>query len=197
VRRVAILISGTGSNMVRLVEALQAPGSPGAAAVVAANDPAAPGLARAAALGVPTEAVDHRAFGRDRAAFEAALAGRLARYAPDVLCLAGFMRILSPDFLSRWPGRILNIHPSLLPRYRGLDTHARALAAGEREHGCTVHLVTPALDDGPILGQARVPVEPGDTPASLADRVRSAEHRLYPAVLMRFLRGEALPLHLP
>ncbi|RDC69667.1 phosphoribosylglycinamide formyltransferase [Rhodovulum sp. 12E13] len=196
-RRVAILISGTGSNMVRLVEALKAEDSPGDAVVVVSNEPAAGGLARARALGVPALAVDHRPFGRDRAAFEAALDAALAPFAPDVICLAGFMRILTAGFVSRWGGRLLNVHPSLLPALKGLDTHARALADGHAEHGCTVHLVTPALDDGPILGQARVPVEPGDTPASLAARVQAAEHRLYPAVLLRVLRGEQAPLLMP
>ncbi|MEE4117686.1 MAG: phosphoribosylglycinamide formyltransferase [Paracoccaceae bacterium] len=196
-RRVAILISGAGSNMVRLVEALQAEDSPGEAVVVVSNDPAAGGLARAEALGVPALAVDHRPFGRDRAAFEAALDTALAPFAPDLICLAGFMRILTAGFVSRWEGRILNVHPSLLPALKGLDTHARALAEGHAEHGCTVHLVTPALDDGPILGQARVPVEPGDTPASLGARVQAAEHRLYPAVLLRVLRGERTQLLMP
>ncbi len=196
-RRVAILISGAGSNMVRLVEALKAEDSPGDAVVVVSNEPAAGGLARARALGVPALAVDHRPFGRDRAAFEATLDAALAPYAPDVICLAGFMRILTAGFVSRWEGRLLNVHPSLLPALKGLDTHARALAEGHAEHGCTVHLVTPALDDGPILGQARVPVEPGDTPASLAARVQAAEHRLYPAVLLRVLRGERAPLLMP
>jgi len=193
-RRVAILVSGAGSNMVRLVEALRADDSPGEAVVVVSNDPRAGGLARAEALGVPALAVDHRPFGRDRAAFDAALDAALAPYAPDVLCLAGFMRILGPDFVARREGRILNVHPSLLPAYKGLDTHARVLEAGEAEHGCTVHVVTAALDDGPVLGQARVPVEPDDTPHSLAARVQAAEHRLYPAVLMRYLRGERTPL---
>ena len=196
-RRVAILISGSGSNMLRLVEALQRPGSPGEAVLVVSNLPGAGGLARAEALGVPTVTVDHRPFGRDRAAFEAALEAALAPFAPDVLCLAGFLRILTPAFVERWAGRILNIHPSLLPRYPGLDTHARALAAGEAEHGCTVHLVTPELDAGPVLGQARVPVRPGDTPESLGARVQAAEHRLYPRVLLRFLAGERAPLALP
>ncbi|NBC88975.1 MAG: phosphoribosylglycinamide formyltransferase, partial [Alphaproteobacteria bacterium] len=126
-----------------------------------------------------------------------ALSAVLAAQAPDVICLAGFMRILSPAFVGAWEGRILNIHPSLLPRFPGLDTHARALAAGETEHGCTVHVVTPALDAGPVLGRARVPVRPWDTPDTLAARVRAAEHRLYPAVLMRFLAGDPAPLDLP
>jgi len=195
-RRVAILISGTGSNMAHLVAALRAPGAGGVPAVVVSNRPGAAGLARARDLGVPVACVDHRGFGGDRAAFEAALAAALAPHAPDLICLAGFMRVLSGGFVARWPDRILNVHPSLLPKFRGLDTHARALAAGETEHGCTVHAVTAALDDGPILGQGRVPVRPGDDAATLAARVQAMEHRLYPEVLRRVLTGGALPLHL-
>lgn len=157
--------------------------------LVASNDPAAAGLARAAAMGVPTAAVDHRPFRGDRAAFEAALLDPLLAARPNILCLAGFMRILTPGFVARFGGRMLNIHPSLLPKYPGLNTHARALAAGDSQAGATVHLVTPVLDQGPILGQARVPVHPGDTPDSLAARVLMAEHRLYPAVLRRFAQG--------
>lgn len=157
--------------------------------LVASNDPRAAGLARAAELGVPTAAVDHRPFRGDRAAFEAALLEPLLAAQPDILCLAGFMRILTPDFVRRFRGRMLNIHPSLLPKYPGLNTHARALEAGDAEAGATVHLVTPVLDDGPILGQARVPVAPGDTPEMLAARVLKAEHQLYPAVLRRFAEG--------
>ena len=165
--------------------------------LVLSSDPAAGGLARAAALGIPTAAVDHRPFGRDRAGFEAAILPHLAAARPDILALAGFMRVLTADFVARFDGRMLNIHPSLLPKYPGLDTHARALAAGDAEAGCTVHVVTPRLDDGPILGQARVPVRPGDTPETLAARVLQAEHRLYPAVLRRFAAGDRRPLHLP
>lgn len=165
--------------------------------LVASNDPASPGLDRAAALGVPTAAVDHRAFAGDRAAFEAALLTPLLEVRPDILCLAGFMRVLTPGFVDRFRGRMLNIHPSLLPLYPGLHTHARALAAGDREAGCTVHEVTPVLDDGPILGQARVPVLPGDTEATLGARVLGMEHRLYPAVLRRFVRGDRSPVWLP
>ena len=196
-KRVAILISGSGSNMVHLVRALQAPGSGGVPVLVLSNVPGAGGLAKAQALGVPTAIVDHRAFRGDRAAFEEALSDALAPHAPDLLCHAGFMRILTPGFVAAWEGRMLNVHPSLLPKYRGLDTHARALAAGEREHGCTVHLVTADLDDGPILGQGRVPVEPGDTPQTLAARVQAMEYRLYPAVLARVLAGDAEPVFLP
>lgn len=165
--------------------------------LVASNDPAAPGLGRAAALGVPTAAVDHRAFGGDRAAFEAALLTPLLAARPDIVCLAGFMRVLTPVFVDRFRGRMLNIHPSLLPLYPGLHTHARALAAGDAEAGCTVHEVTPVLDTGPILGQARVPVLPGDSEAALGARVLAMEHRLYPAVLRRFVRGDRTPVRLP
>lgn len=188
-KRVAILISGGGSNMVQLVRSMTGD-HPARAVLVASNDPTAAGLARAAAMGIPTAAVDHRPFGRDRAAFEAALLEPLLAAQPDILCLAGFMRILTPDFVARFSGRMLNIHPSLLPKYPGLNTHARALAAGDAQAGATVHLVTPELDCGPILGQASVPVESGDTPDSLAARVLTAEHRLYPLVLRRFAEGQ-------
>jgi phosphoribosylglycinamide formyltransferase-1 len=196
VTRVAILISGGGSNMVALLRDMA--GDRAAVPVlVASNDPAAQGLDRAAALGVPTAAVDHRAFAGDRAAFEAALLKPLLAARPDIVCLAGFMRVLTPDFVDLFRGRMLNIHPSLLPNYPGLHTHARALAAGDREAGCTVHVVTPVLDDGPVLGQARVPVLPGDTEATLGARVLAMEHRLYPAVLRRFVRGDRTPVWLP
>jgi len=165
--------------------------------LVASNNPAAPGLGHAAALGVPTAAVDHRAFGGDRVAFEAALLTPLLAARPDIVCLAGFMRVLTPVFVDRFRGRMLNIHPSLLPLYPGLHTHARALAAGDAEAGCTVHEVTPVLDTGPILGQARVPVLPGDSEAALGARVLAMEHRLYPAVLRRFVRGDRTPVRLP
>lgn len=195
-KRVAILISGGGSNMVALLRDM-AEDRAAVPVLVASNDPASPGLDRAAALGVPTAAVDHRAFAGDRAAFEAALLTPLLEARPDILCLAGFMRVLTPGFVDRFRGRMLNIHPSLLPLYPGLHTHARALAAGDREAGCTVHEVTPVLDDGPILGQARVPVLPGDTEATLGARVLGMEHRLYPAVLRRFVRGDRSPVWLP
>ncbi|RVV99352.1 phosphoribosylglycinamide formyltransferase [Mesobaculum littorinae] len=193
--RVAILISGGGSNMLALVRSMTGD-HPARPVLVASNDPGAAGLARAAELGVPTAAVDHRPFRGDRAAFEAALSEKLDAARPDILCLAGFMRILTPGFVAGWEGRMLNIHPSLLPLYPGLDTHARALAAGDTEAGCTVHEVTAALDDGPLLGQARVPVVPDDTPADLAARVLTMEHRLYPAVLRRFASGDRSPVHL-
>ncbi|MDP5333763.1 MAG: phosphoribosylglycinamide formyltransferase [Paracoccaceae bacterium] len=187
-KRVAILISGGGSNMIRLVESMVGD-HPARCVLVASNDPDAAGLARAAAMGIPTAAVDHRAYKGDRPAFEAALQAELDKAAPDILCLAGFMRVLTAGFVQPWEGRMLNIHPSLLPKYKGLHTHARALEAGDAEAGCTVHLVTPELDDGPILGQARVPILPGDTEAALAARVLEQEHRLYPLVLERFARG--------
>ncbi len=193
--RVAILISGGGSNMVKLVESMTGD-HPARPVLVLSNDPEAGGLAKATALGVPVAAVDHRPFGTDRAAFEAALTAPLAAAAPDLICLAGFMRILTPGFTRAWAGRMLNIHPSLLPKYKGLHTHARALEAGDTEAGCTVHEVTADLDDGPILGQARVPVLPGDTPDTLAARVLVEEHRLYPAVLRRVAEGNRARLDL-
>jgi len=151
-------------------------------------------LVAAAALGVPTAVVDHRPYGEDRTSFESALDTVLAEAAPDILCLAGFMRVLTPGFVRRWQGRMLNIHPSLLPKYRGLHTHARAIAAGDAEHGCTVHEVTAELDDGPILGQARLDIRPDDTAESLAARVLVLEHRLYPMVLRRFAEGQRSPV---
>jgi len=164
---------------------------------VVSNNAEAGGLKKAQALGVATAVVDHRPFGEDRAAFEGALQAALAPHAPDILCLAGFMRVLTAGFVTPWAGRMLNIHPSLLPKYRGLHTHARALEAGDTEAGCTVHEVTPQLDDGPILGQARVPILPDDTPDTLAARVLDQEHRLYPAVLRRFAAGDRTPVLLP
>ena len=174
--------------MLRLVEDMQAHGY-AAPVLVASNDPTAAGIARAGRLGVPTAVIDHRPFGRDRAAFEAELLKPILAAKPDVLCLAGFMRVLTPGFVAEFAGRMLNIHPSLLPKYPGLHTHQRALEAGDSEAGCTVHEVTPVLDDGPILGQARVAVLPEDTADTLAARVLGQEHRLYPAVLRRFVAG--------
>lgn len=193
-KRVAIFISGGGSNMVRLVEDMADADHPAEPVLVLANDAGAGGLKKAAELGVATAVVDHRPFKGDRPAFERALQGELDRVRPDILCLAGFMRVLTEGFVAPWNGRMLNIHPSLLPKYKGLRTHARALEAGDREHGCTVHLVTPALDDGPILGQARVNVRADDTPDSLAARVLEQEHKLYPAVLRRFAAGDPTPV---
>jgi phosphoribosylglycinamide formyltransferase-1 len=195
VKRVAILISGGGSNMLALVRDMVGD-HPARPVLVASNDPAAGGLAKAAALAIPTAAVDHRAFGRDREAFEAKLASQIDAARPDILCLAGFMRILTPGFIARYEGRMLNIHPSLLPKYPGLHTHARALAAGDTQAGCTVHEVNAELDAGPILGQACVPILPGDDEATLAARVLEQEHNLYPAVLRRFAAGDRTPVSL-
>ncbi|TQS72934.1 phosphoribosylglycinamide formyltransferase [Rhodobacteraceae bacterium] len=188
--RVAILISGGGSNMVRLVEAMQAEGF-ATPVLVASNDPDASGLGKAAGLGVPVAAVDHRQYRGNRSAFEAELLKPLLAAEPDVLCLAGFMRVLTPDFVGQFAGRMLNIHPSLLPKYPGLHTHQRALDAGDAEAGCTVHEVTPVLDDGPVLGQSRVRILPDDDAQSLAARVLVEEHTLYPQVLRRFVQARS------
>lgn len=194
-KRVAVLISGGGSNMLALLRDMVGD-HPGRPVFVGSNDPKAVGLLRAAEMGVAVAAVDHRDFGRDRAAFEAALLQPILASEPDILCLAGFMRVLTPEFVRRFEGRMLNIHPSLLPKYPGLHTHARALAAGDAEAGCTVHEVTAELDAGPILGQARVAVLPGDSEADLSARVLLQEHRLYPAVLRRFAQGDRSRLDL-
>lgn len=195
-KRVAILLSGSGSNMVSLVDSMVGD-HPARACLVLSNNHDAGGLSKAANRGVETAVVDHRPHGENRAAFEDLLHARLLEARPDILCLAGFMRVLTEGFVSRWQGRMLNIHPSLLPKYRGLNTHARALAAGETEAGCTVHEVTPELDEGPILGQARVLVEADDTAETLAARVLKQEHVLYPAVLRRFASGDTRVLTLP
>ncbi|WP_426034470.1 phosphoribosylglycinamide formyltransferase [Cypionkella sp. TWP1-2-1b2] len=194
-KRVAVLISGGGSNMLALLRDMVGD-HPARAVFVGSNDPSAAGLMRAAEMGVAVAAVDHRAYGRDRAAFEAALLEPILASEPDILCLAGFMRVLTPAFVRRFEGRMLNIHPSLLPKYPGLNTHARALAAGDVEAGCSVHEVTAELDGGPILGQMRVPVLPGDREADLSSRVLVQEHRLYPAVLRRFASGDRRRLDL-
>ena len=194
--RVAILISGGGSNMCALADSMSGD-HPARPVLVLSNDPSAAGLARATERGIPTAAVDHRPHGRDRAAFEERLLKALDAARPDIVALAGFMRILTPGFVERFAGRMLNIHPSLLPKYPGLNTHARALAAGDQVAGCTVHQVTAALDAGPVLGQGRVPVHPGDTVDTLAARVLAMEHRLYPAVLRRFASGCRARLDLP
>lgn len=179
--------------MLQLIDSMQ--GMQAASPVlVVSNDPNAAGLARAAQRGVATGAVDHKLFGQDRAAFEAKISDLLAPYQPDIICLAGFMRILSADFVAAWAGKILNIHPSLLPKYKGLHTHARAIKAGDSEAGCSVHQVTADLDDGPILGQAKLSIQPADTPESLAQRVLQLEHKLYPAVLARFASDDLRPI---
>ncbi len=188
-KRVAILISGGGSNMEALVRDM-ARDHPAEPVLVLANTPNAGGLAKAEARGIPTACIDHRPFKGDRAGFESALNEALEKAAPDIICLAGFMRILTPEFIARWQGKMLNIHPSILPLFRGLHTHQRALDAGMAVHGCTVHEVTGELDGGPILGQAVIPVLDGDTPETLAARLLPLEHRLYPAVLRRFAVGD-------
>lgn len=186
--RVAILISGGGSNMAALIDAAAQPDAPHQIVLVLSNDPEAGGLAIARSKGIAAIAIDHRPFGKDRAAHEAAIQAELETAQVQVVALAGYMRLLTTFLVGRWTGRMLNIHPSLLPKYPGLDTHGRALAAGDAEAGCTVHLVTDGVDEGPVLGQALVPIQPDDTPASLARRVLAAEHDLYPRVLAEFCR---------
>lgn len=186
--KTAVLISGRGSNLAALIMAAQAPGFPARLALVLSNEPAAGGLAHAAAAGIPTAVVPHR--GRPKADFEAALQAALEAAGIELIALAGFMRVLSPGFVQRWAGRTINIHPSLLPAFPGLDTHERALAAGVRLAGCTVHFVSAEVDGGAIIGQAAVPVRPDDTAASLAARVLAAEHRLYPACLALVANGQ-------
>lgn len=192
--RVGVLISGRGSNMGALAQAAAAPDCPYEIAVVLSNRPGAEGLARAQALGVPARAIDHRPFGADREAHERALDAALREAGCEWVALAGYMRLLTPFLVQAWAGRMLNVHPSLLPLFPGLDTHARALEAGMKLHGCTVHLVTEAVDAGPILGQAAVPVLAGDTPERLAARVQAAEHRLYPVCLAAAAGGDAVPV---
>lgn len=169
---------------------------PARVCAVVSNNADAGGIAWAKEQGIATVVVDHRPYGKDRAAFEADLTTALASHAPDIICLAGFMRKLTGGFTDAWAGRMINIHPSLLPKYKGLHTHTRALEAGDSKHGCTVHEVTAALDDGPILGQASIAVHETDTAESLAARVLVQEHRLYPAVLRRFAIGVRDPYFL-
>ena len=188
-KRTAILISGRGSNMEALIRAAQVPDYPAEIVLVLSNDPEAKGLDIARSLGVHAESIDHRPYKRDREAHERAIAARLDQSGVEIVCLAGYMRLLTPFLVQKYAGRMLNIHPSLLPEFPGLDTHARAIAAGAKEHGCTVHLVTEGMDEGPILAQARVPVLLGDTEATLATRVLAEEHLLYPKVLADLARG--------
>lgn len=181
--------------MVALVKSMTGD-HPARPCLVFSNRPDAAGLAKAADMGVPIAAIDHKPFGKDRAGFEAALQAKLEAAQPDLICLAGFMRIFTPEFMAFWRGRMLNIHPSLLPKYKGLHTHQRALEAGDAEHGSTVHEVTAELDGGPILGQAKVAILPDDTVETLAARIVPLEHALYPAVLRRFLNGDRTKLSL-
>ena len=181
-KRVAILISGRGSNMAALAAAAMDTDYPAKIALVVSNRPDAAGLAYAEKIGIPAEVIDHKAF-PDRPSFEAALTARFEDAGIDLICHAGFMRIVTEDYVEHWRDRLINIHPSLLPAFPGLNTHARALEAGVRLHGCTVHFVRTAVDAGPIIAQAAVPVVPGDTEERLAARVLTAEHRLYPLAL--------------
>ncbi|WP_439600486.1 phosphoribosylglycinamide formyltransferase [Devosia sp.] len=189
-KRVAILISGRGSNMTALIEAAKAPDYPAEIVGVFANKPDAGGLQTAAGQGIATAWRWHKDY-PSRTGFELALSDVLKLWRPDIIALAGFMRILTPEFTEKWRGRMINIHPSLLPLHKGLHTHAQALADGAKEHGCTVHFVTPGMDEGPTILQARVPVLPGDTPETLAERVLVEEHRIYPEALALVARGEA------
>jgi phosphoribosylglycinamide formyltransferase-1 len=188
-KRVGIFVSGGGSNLRALVDDMVGDHT-ARPVVVVSNNAQSGGISWANNKGIPTVVVDHRPFGDDRLSFENAVSAAIHPYFPDILCLAGFMRVFTADFISSWPNKILNIHPSLLPRYKGLNTHERVLKAGDKEHGCSVHLVTSLLDDGPILGQAHVPVIQGDTASELSNRVLAKEHILYPAVLRRFTAGD-------
>ncbi|MDE1971553.1 MAG: phosphoribosylglycinamide formyltransferase [Hyphomicrobiales bacterium] len=189
-KRAAVLISGRGSNMTALIEAASADNYPAAIALVVSNRPNAPGLERARDAGIPTAVVDHVRFGEDRAAFERALDAILREHRIDIVCLAGFMRLLSPWFVTRWSGRMLNVHPALLPQFKGLHTHRRALAAGAKLHGATVHFVVPEMDAGPIVEQESIAVREGDTEATLAARVLEIEHRIYPRALQALAEGK-------
>lgn len=188
-KRAAVLISGRGSNMAALVEAAKDKTYPAEIVAVVSNRPDAGGLMVAQANGVTTEVVDHTAFGKDRTAFESALQAVLERHRIDIVCLAGFMRLLTAGFVKQWQHRILNIHPALLPAFKGLDTHRRALEAGVKVHGATVHFVVPEMDSGPIIAQAAINVRPGETEKELAARVLKAEHQIYPLALKLLAEG--------
>jgi phosphoribosylglycinamide formyltransferase-1 len=192
-KRVAVLISGRGSNMAALIEATTDKTYPAEIVVVISNRPDAGGLMVARANGITTEVVDHSAFGKDRTAFERALQAVLEKHRIDIVCLAGFMRLLTADFVGQWQHRILNIHPALLPAFKGLDTHRRALEAGVNVHGATVHFVVPEMDSGPIIAQAAVNVRPGETEEELAARVLKVEHQIYPLAL-KLLAEERLQI---
>jgi len=188
--RAGVLISGCGSNLQALIDACGQPGYPAEIALVISNDAAAKGLARAVRAGIPTRVVEHRGFPM-REAFDAAVDDALREHGVELVCLAGFMRVLTPGFVAGWRDRLINIHPSLLPAFRGLHTHERALAAGVRLHGCTVHFVSPEVDAGPIIVQAAVPLLPGDDAETLAARVLAAEHRCYPLAVKLIAQGRA------
>ena len=188
-KRVAVLISGRGSNMAALIEAAKEKTFPAEIVLVASNRPDAGGLVTARAAGIATEIVDHTQFGKDRAAFERALQATLEKHRIEIVCLAGFMRLLTPWFVGQWPERLLNIHPALLPDFKGLDTHRRALEAGAKVHGATVHFVVPEMDSGPIIVQGAVAVRDDDTEQTLAARVLTVEHRIYPQALRLVAEG--------
>src|SRR5674476_1599978 len=188
-KRVAVLISGRGSNMAALIEAAKDKKYPAEIALVVSNRPDAGGLATARAAGIATEIVDHAAFGKDRAAFDRALQAVLEKHHIELVCLAGFMRLLTPEFVGHWPERMLNIHPALLPAFKGLDTHKRALEACAKIHGATVHFVAPEMDSGPIIAQGAVAVRANDTEQTLAARVLAVEHRIYPLALRLVSEG--------
>jgi phosphoribosylglycinamide formyltransferase-1 len=192
-KRVAVLISGRGSNMLALMDAAKEPNYPAEIVLVISNRADAAGLARAREAGIETAVVDHVPFDKDREAFERALQAVLDAHRIDIVCLAGFMRLLTPWFVSRWSGRLLNIHPALLPAFKGLDTHRRALEAGATRHGASVHLVVPEMDSGPVILQDSVPVLANDTPETLAARVLEVEHRIYPRALRMVAEGGAAP----
>ncbi|MFN3348246.1 phosphoribosylglycinamide formyltransferase [Pseudorhodoplanes sp.] len=188
-KRTAILISGRGSNMTALIEAARDPSYPAEIVLVVANRPDAGGLQRAAEAGLETAIVDHKSFGKDREAFEHALQEVLQAHRIEIVCLAGFMRLLTAWFVAQWPERMVNIHPALLPDFKGLDTHRRAIEAGAKEHGATVHFVVPEMDSGPVIAQGRVPVFADDTESALAARVLAIEHRIYPLALKLVASG--------
>ncbi len=182
-KRVAVLISGRGSNMAALIEAASDKDYPAEIALVVSNRPDAGGLASARTAGIATEIVDHTTFGKDRAAFERALQAVLEKHKIEIVCLAGFMRLLTPWFVTQWQGRMLNIHPALLPDFKGLDTHRRALEAGAKVHGATVHFVVPEMDSGPVIVQGAIKVRADDSEETLSKRVLAVEHRIYPQAL--------------
>ena len=188
-KRVAVLISGRGSNMAALIEAAKDKSYPAEIVLVLSNRPDAGGLATASAAGIATEVVDHTQYGKDRAAFETALQAALAKHRIEIVCLAGFMRLLTAGFVSQWSERLINIHPALLPAFKGLDTHQRALEAGAKVHGATVHFVVAEMDAGPIIAQGAVAVGPDETETSLAARVLAVEHTIYPLALKLVAEG--------
>jgi formyltetrahydrofolate-dependent phosphoribosylglycinamide formyltransferase len=192
-KRLGILISGRGSNMEALLKAAQDPACPYEPVLVLSNKPDAAGLEKARSFGVATRTIDHKPFGKDRESFERTMDAALKAADVQLIALAGFMRVLTPWFVNQWAGRLINIHPSLLPKYPGVDTHKRCLEAGDLVHGCTVHQVTAGVDEGPVIGSAEIDIHPGDTEAALAARLLKAEHILYPRCLAAVARGGGTP----